>query len=178
MSITILTGIVVYRQLDHLSRQKVMREIQKVRKINPRLHGKLFSLPPLIVADKYKFKWSLSDTELKRHYESSTGVSSALRYLGIDLRTYGASVAAIGAAILEASKSGLKAGAKETIKSSSNYNLASELAEEVDAKPSTVVRVGHFAALVTILASGVRTMALVNEEEALKEMYLRGMVEP
>lgn len=35
-----------------------------------------------------------------------------------------------------------------------------------------------FAALVTVLASGVRTMALVDEEKALNELYLRGMIEP
>ena len=35
-----------------------------------------------------------------------------------------------------------------------------------------------FAALVTVLASGVRTMALVDEENALNELYLRGMIDP
>ena len=79
-------------------------------RVNPRLHGALFEIPPQIVADKYKFKWSLSDVELKAHYESSNGVSSALSFIGLDMRTFVGSAPIIGGILLEISKSGMKAG--------------------------------------------------------------------
>lgn len=174
----ILTGIVVYRQLDHIKRQQVMGAIQQVRAVNPKLHGVLFSIPPQIVADKYKFKWSLNDAELKAHYESSNGVSSALSYIGLDMRTLIGSAPLIGGVILEVSKSGMKAGGKAAFSNVLNQKLAADLAGQAKVKTTTAAKIGRFAALVTILASGVRTMAMVDEEKALKEMYLRGMVEP
>ncbi|CAM4256421.1 hypothetical protein [Pseudoalteromonas ostreae] len=174
----ILTGIVVYKQLDHIARQQVMAEIRKVRRVNPRLHGALFEIPPQIVADKYKFKWSLSDVELKAHYESSNGVSSALSFIGLDMRTFVGSAPIIGGILLEISKSGMKAGGKAAFNSISNSKLTAELAGQAKVKTTAAAKLGMFAALVTVLASGVRTMALVDEEKALNELYLRGMIEP
>lgn len=174
----ILTGIVVYRQLDHIQRMKVMAEINKVREINRKLHGTLFAIPPLLVADKFKFKWSLSNSELKAHYESSNGVSSALSFIGLDMRTFAGSAPLIGGILLEISKSGVKAGGKAAFNSVSNSKLTAELAGQAKVRTTTAVKLGMFAALVTVLASGVRTMAMVNEEKALHELYLRGMIEP
>ncbi|KAF7766384.1 hypothetical protein PUND_a2202 [Pseudoalteromonas undina] len=155
-----------------------MAEINKVREINRKLHGTLFAIPPLIVADKFKFKWSLSNSELKAHYESSNGVSSALSFIGLDMRTFAGSAPLIGEILLEISKSGVKAGGKAAFNSVSNSKLTAELAGQAKVRTTTAVKLGMFAALVTVLASGVRTMAMVNEEKALHELYLRGMIEP
>tara|TARA_B110000046_G_C12899387_1_gene357888 strand:- start:231 stop:878 length:648 start_codon:yes stop_codon:yes gene_type:complete len=174
----ILTGIVVYNQLNHIERMQVMKAIANVKETNPKLHGTLFSIPPQLVADKYKFKWSLSNSELKAHYESSNGVSSALSFIGLDMRTLVGQAPVIGGILLEISKSGVKAGGKAAFNSVSNGKLTADIATQAKIRTTTAAKLGMFAALVTVLASGVRTMAMVDEEKALNELYLRGLIEP
>jgi len=94
------------------------------------------------------------------------------------MRTFVGSAPIIGGILLEISKSGMKAGGKAAFNSISNSKLTAELAGQAKVKTTAAAKLGMFAALVTVLASGVRTMALVDEEKALNELYLRGMIEP
>lgn len=94
------------------------------------------------------------------------------------MRTIAGSAPLIGGILLEISKSGVKAGGKAAFNSVSNSKLTAELAGQAKVRTTIAVKLGMFAAIVTVLASGVRTMAMVNEEKALHELYLRGMIEP
>jgi len=72
----ILSGLIVYRQLNHNDKRKILQLVKQLD--NPRLFGKVQGILSLIIANPSWNTWCLSDKELRSFFETNKGVSDFL----------------------------------------------------------------------------------------------------
>ena len=166
----VLTGIVVYRQLSHIDKQKILRAAQDLG--DPKFFGKVQGLCAQVIANAYWNPWCLSDSELREFFDSNKSISDFLGtwFITIDGKL---EVGFVAGAMYEISKSG---------SSSFISNLAGKpLAEAALTKlhlTSKAVKTGGRAFFVlVILASVIKKFSDMEIKKAKEELLSRGLLE-
>ncbi len=122
----VLTGLVTFRNLNHMDKIKVNKAIHDLPRGN--LLAKLTPMTAMMTANPYWYSWSLSDDELRAYYKLNDRFARSVEMLGLDFGTL--SAVALGGALLAASESGVKSAIINTAKQNSNANLAGAAAKK------------------------------------------------
>jgi hypothetical protein len=165
----VLTGLVVYRQLNHIDKQKVLRTAQELG--NRKFFGKVQTLCSQVIANAYLNPWSLSNVELRSFFNFNKSVSDFLGtwFITVDGKL---EVGFIAGAIYEISSSGSSrfisnlAGKPLTESALSKLKLSSK-ASKIGAKAFFVL---------VILASVIKKFSEQDIKKAKEELRIRGLL--
>ncbi len=165
----ILSGIIVYRQLNHIDKQKILLLAQNLG--NPKLFGKVQGLVAHMIANPSWNTWCLSDGELRKLFDTNKAVSDFLAtwFITVDGKL---EVGIIASAIFGISSEGV-----------SGY-ITSQLGKPIaEAGLSRLklsqgaVQTGSRAFLVTvIIASVLKKFTDIESKRAKEELLQRGLL--
>ncbi len=173
-SLSLLSGIVLYRHLSKPNQRKVTSSVLKLK--NNRLKSKLYGMIGQIVANPYWFCWSLSDSELKSYYNSNKKISDLLNSLGFDVPTISVGVLAAGA--YSVFNEGMKTTVTKGVTSIAGSNKVLETAKELGLRKQLGGASGRMLGAFVIIIIGFNAMQAKGTKDARKELILRGLINP
>ncbi|EGR2797202.1 hypothetical protein DU976_15190 [Vibrio navarrensis] len=173
-SLSLLSGIVLYRHLSKPDQRKVTSSVLNLK--NNRLKSKLYGMIGQIVANPYWFCWSLSDSELKSYYNSNKKISDLLSSLGFDVPTISVGVLAAGA--YSVFNEGMKTTVTKGLTSIASSNKVLETAKELGLRKRLVGESGRMLGAFVIMIIGFNAMQTKGMKDARKELILRGLINP
>lgn len=165
----VLTGIVVYRQLNHIDKQKVLRSAQELG--DRKLFGKVQGICSDVVTNAYWNPWSLSNTELRAYFNFNKSVSDFLGtwFVTVDGKL---EVGFIAGAIYEISSS----GASSFLSNTAGKPLAEAALKKLKLS-SNASKTGAKAFFVlVILASVIKKFSEQDVKKAKEELRIRGFL--
>ncbi len=172
-SLSLLSGIVLYRHLSKPDQRKVTSSILNLK--NNRLKSKLYGMIGQVVANPYWFCWSLSDSELKSYYNSNKKISDLLNRLGFDVPTISVGVLAAGA--YSVFNEGMKTTVTKGVTSIAGSNKVLETAKELGLRKQLGGASGRMLGAFVIII-GFSAMQAKGTKDARKELILRGLINP
>lgn len=172
-SLSLLSGIVLYRHLSKPDQRKVTSSILNLK--NNRLKSKLYGMIGQVVANPYWFCWSLSDSELKSYYNSNKKISDLLNRLGFDVPTISVGVLAAGA--YSVFNQGMKTTVTKGVTSIAGSNKVLETAKELGLRKQLGGASGRMLGAFVIII-GFSAMQAKGTKDARKELILRGLINP
>lgn len=172
----ILTGIVTYRCLHHHDKQRINASVLQLKDIDGPLFSHLYGIIGFLSVNPYWFCWSLTDEELRNHFNLNDEASSALSYIGYDLKGL-LTASGLAGFVLSLYKKGALDGVKSVAASATNYSLTKEIASTSNAAQSSIKNAAFSAAVVTVLASVLLATTTTNAKNAKKELILRGLLD-
>ncbi|PXF29044.1 hypothetical protein WH50_23020 [Pokkaliibacter plantistimulans] len=164
----ILTGIVLYRQLNRNSQSSVLEQAQALG--NREFFGKVSNLIAQNIAQPYWNPWCLSDTELRSFFETNKSVADFLStwFITIDTPKDAASIAG---AIYLVSQKGVTGYLKEAVSNPAVDALFKKISS--NALRQTASK-GFFVAI--MIASVMKKFSESDAEAAKKELLARGLL--
>ncbi|MFH4665798.1 hypothetical protein WMQ48_13825 [Vibrio cidicii] len=173
-SLSLLSGIVLYRHLSKPDQRKVTSSVLNLK--NNRLKSKLYGMIGQIVANPYWFCWSLSDSELKSYYNSNKKISDLLSSLGFDVPTISVGVLAAGA--YSVFNEGMKTTVTKGVTSIAGSNKVLETAKALGLRKQLGGASGRMLGAFVIIIIGFNAMQAKGTKDARKELILRGLINP
>ncbi len=167
----IITGVILYRQLDHIDKRKVLVATRDLD--NPRLLGKIQGLIAQMLAKPAWNPWCMSNDELHNFFKKNKSVSNFLStwFVTLDGKL---EVGFIAVALYQISKGGVGAFLRN--------QAATHIVESGLKKlklSSSATNVGGKAFFVTvILASVIKGFSDTEVKKAKKELLNRGLLRP
>lgn len=164
----ILTGLITFRSLNHLDKQRINAAIQGIPR--GRLLARLAPMTASITANPYWFSWSLSDEELRAYYKLNSNFAGAIEMLGLDMNLL--SVAGLAGVLLAVTEPGVTSVISKKI----NNNLASSASKRFGLSGVAVQRAGIAGAIVTVFAGTMHMLSATSANDAKRELASRGLL--
>lgn len=166
----ILTGVVVYRQLGHIDKQKVLRSAQELG--NPKFFGKVQELCAQVIANAYWNPWCLSSSELRDFFDFNKSVSDFLGTWFITIEGK-LEVGFVAGAMYEISKS----GSSNFISNLAGKPLAEAALTKLNLTGKAVKTGGRAFFVLVILASVIKKFSDMEIKKAKEELRILGLLE-
>lgn len=154
----VITGVILYRQLNRLDQRKVLEQAQALG--NPKFFGKVQMLIAQSIAKPMWNPWSLSDGELRQYFDTHQAVADFLStwFITIDIKLEVSFAAAL-------------------IKEMASVHIAEETFKKLSLS-STAQRAGARAFFVAVILASVlkgfnEADALAAKQELLRRNMLR-----
>ncbi|EJG0483244.1 hypothetical protein AB8I23_004992 [Vibrio alginolyticus] len=174
-AITIITGIVLYRELPKNKQSEVLKLILALN--DGQLKASLYGLVSQVVANPYWFSWSLSDRELREFFDTNKDVTNILKGLGIDF-SLPLTAAGISAFLLSSAQQGVKSASKEVATQLKKQVTSSPVAQIANRLGVTKQVAGKASAILVVMVSVIAYQTHLNAKDARKELLRRGLLQP
>ncbi|MCA2454739.1 hypothetical protein R7Z43_02635 [Vibrio sp. 1404] len=166
----VITGVILYRQLNRLDQRKVLEQAQALE--NPKFFGKVQMLIAQSIAKPMWNPWSLSDGELRQYFDTHQAVADFLStwFITIDIKLE----VGFAAAVIYGLSKGQGAA---LIKEMASVHIAEETFKKLSLS-STAQRAGARAFFVAVILASVlkgfnEADALAAKQELLRRNMLR-----
>ncbi|WP_238116178.1 hypothetical protein [Vibrio cincinnatiensis] len=167
----IITGVILYRQLNKIEQRKVLEQAQALG--NPRFFGKVQMLVAQSIAKPMWNPWCLSDRELQEYFKTHKAVADFLStwFITIEIKLEVGFAAAIIYALSKGSGASL-------VKEMASVHIAEEAFNKLKLSASAQ-QVGARAFFVAvILASVIKGFNAADAMSAKKELVRRNLLRP
>ncbi|UXI02645.1 hypothetical protein [Photobacterium sp. TY1-4] len=175
ISIAIMIGIVLYRELPKNKQPEVLKQILALN--DDQLKSSLYGLVSQVIANPYWFSWSLTDQELREFFDTNKGVSDVLKGMGLNL-TLPLTVAGVSAFLFSAVDHGIKGASKEVATQLKNQMTHSPVAQIANRIRITKQIASRASAILVVMASVIAYQSNSNAKDAQKELLRRGILQP
>ncbi|WP_246616339.1 hypothetical protein [Thaumasiovibrio subtropicus] len=171
LMLPIISGIIVYRQLDHISKRKVLESAYSTG--NSKFFGKVQSIIAQVIAKPSWNPWSLSDQELRDFFSKNKDVSDFLStwFVTLDGKLEAGFVAV---AIYQISKGGVSS----YLRDQASTHIIEACLRKLRLSSQMTSFGGKAFFVAVILASVLKNFSDIEIKKAREELLNRGLLLP